>query len=49
MQFSSTQGMTTDAAERLLGSRFHLEVDRPVNDSVEVYSDGERWQVWRKK
>lgn len=41
--------LTLQAADHLLGKGFRREVDRAVLDSVAVYADGERWQIWRKK
>jgi SAM-dependent methyltransferase len=41
--------LTVELADRLLGGRFRREEDRAVADSVAVYADGERWQIWRKR
>lgn len=41
--------LTLEIAERLLGRRFSREADHAVADSVAVYADGERWQIWRKR
>ncbi len=41
--------LTTKIAEQLLGGQFTREADRAVTDSVDVYADGERWQIWRKR
>ncbi len=41
--------LTPDVAEQLLGGRFRRESDRATADSVAVYADGERWQIWRKQ
>lgn len=41
--------MTPETADQLLGRRFTRETDQAVTDSVAVYADGERWQIWRRR
>lgn len=40
-------GMTQAALDALLQPRFGRIEDKPVTDSIEVFRDKERWQVWK--
>jgi len=42
-------GTTPEALHALLDRHFELVEDRVVTDSIPVFQDAERWQVWRKR
>ena len=42
-------GTTPEALHALLDPHFELVEDRVVTDSIPVFQDAERWQVWRKR
>ncbi len=42
-------GTTHEALHALLDRHFELVEDRVVTDSIPVFQDAERWQVWRKR
>ena len=42
-------GTTPEALHALLDPHFDLVEDRVVTDSIPVFQDAERWQVWRKR
>ena len=42
-------GTTPEALHALLAPHFDLVEDRVVADSIPVFQDAERWQVWRKR
>ena len=42
-------GIATEELERLLTPCFTRTEDRPVNDSLPVFSGRERWQVWVRR
>ena len=42
-------GTTPEALQALLAPHFDLVEDRVVTDSIPVFQDAERWQVWRKR
>jgi SAM-dependent methyltransferase len=42
-------GTTREALHALLAPHFDLVEDRVVTDSIPVFQDAERWQVWRKR
>ena len=42
-------GTTPEALHALLAPHFDLVEDRVVTDSIPVFQDAERWQVWRKR
>jgi thiopurine S-methyltransferase len=42
-------GTTPEALHALLDPHFELVEDRVVTDSIPVFKDAERWQVWRKR
>lgn len=42
-------GMTQEALHALLDPCFELIDDQAVTDSIPVFQDAERWQVWRRR
>jgi len=42
-------GTTPEALHALLDPHFDLVEDRMATDSIPVFQDAERWQVWRKR
>ena len=42
-------GTTPEALHALLDPHFELVEDKAVTDSILVFQDAERWQVWRKR
>ena len=42
-------GTTPEALHALLDPHFELVEDKAVTDSIPVFQDAERWQVWRKR
>jgi len=42
-------GTTPEALHALLEPHFDLVEDRMATDSIPVFQDAERWQVWRKR
>lgn len=41
--------ISSEHLTRLLGPHFELIEDAPVMDSLPLYQDKERWQVWRRR
>lgn len=41
-------GMMQAELDALLASRFECMEDKPVSDSIPIFSGKERWQVWRR-
>ena len=42
-------GTTPEALHALLEPHFDLVEDRMATDSIPVFQDAERWQIWRKR
>jgi SAM-dependent methyltransferase len=42
-------GISAQALQALMNSRFELIEDKAVSDSLPVFEGAERWQVWRKR
>lgn len=42
-------GTSEAELQALLGTRFKRIVDEPVTDSIPVFQDRERWQVWARR
>ena len=42
-------GISQDALDALLGDAFVRIADDPVSDSLPVFADRERWQVWQRR
>lgn len=42
-------GISADGLVSLLGRNFVRESDEPVTDSIPVFENKERWQVWRRQ
>ena len=42
-------GTSPEELHALLDSAFDLVEDRPAAESLAVFQDGERWQVWRRR
>jgi len=42
-------GTSAEELHGLLDPRFELIEDRPASESLAVFGDGERWQVWKRR
>lgn len=42
-------GTTPEQLDQLLGEAFERIADRPARDSIAIFADRERWQVWRRR
>lgn len=42
-------GTAPEALRELLSPWFEQLEDRPASESISVFADGERWQVWRRR